>query len=36
VWVPDGRGLWHTQDNRHHATLADLRARTDLVEVLPE
>jgi hypothetical protein len=25
VWVPDGRGQWHTQDNRHHATLADLR-----------
>lgn len=33
VWVPDGRGYWHTTDNRHHSTLAELRARTDLVEV---
>lgn len=33
LWVPDGRGSWHTEDNRHHATLAELRARTDLVEV---
>lgn len=33
TWIPDGRGGWHTEDNRHHSTLAELRARTDLVEV---
>lgn len=32
-WIPDGRGTWHTDDNRHHATLAELRARYDLAEV---
>lgn len=35
VWVPDGRGTWHTQDNRRRCTLAELRTRSDLVEVLP-
>lgn len=34
-WIPDGRGQWHTADNRHHASLAELRARYDLVETGP-
>ncbi|MCI2424087.1 hypothetical protein MOQ72_42485 [Saccharopolyspora sp. K220] len=33
VWVPNGQGSWHTPDNRHHATLHELRGHTDLVEV---
>lgn len=36
LWVPDGRGSWHTEDNRHHTTLTELRGRTDLVEVLTQ
>lgn len=34
LWIPDGRGCWHTEDNRDHTTLTELRGRTDLVEVL--
>lgn len=33
LWVPDGRGTWHSEDNRDHATLPELRARFDLQEV---
>lgn len=33
LWIPDGRGRWHTEDNRHHATLAELHGRSDLIEV---
>jgi hypothetical protein len=33
TWVPGGRGVWFTTDGRHQATLAELRAESDLVEV---
>lgn len=34
IWVPDGRGGYRTEDGHHHTTLDELRAATDLVEVV--